>query len=609
MAPRLDKLSPRAGSAYQQFLQQYPQIPVTSAYRDPTYNAKVGGAKGSAHMHGDALDFSMRGLDEAQKAEVVDWWRGQGATGIGFYPNSDSIHVDMREGPNRAWGPNYSHTSLDQTPEWFRSIASEHRGAPAPSGSTFSGQGGSDMAYGSAGNDDLMGAPQQQGGLGGLGGFFNKPETRDLMQAIGLSMMSSPRNNWLQDTGRYLPGIQDRREKREETAADREATEAALRSAGFTAEEAKAYSRNPQAANLALDAKALQRDEAEKVRTFQANNAYRDSLVGGTQPMAGGYDAPAAEPTRAAQAGPGPALLQPGSLTDAMPEQIPATQAPAPQAAAQPNRTLQFRDQLYAENDRLYQQAVRAENPQQRQAAELAIKANEAKIGRINDLVGEPPKIVERYDENGQPQKMVWDQNAGEYVPFGGSKVPSNGVTIGPDGSVQIGGPARPLTEAQSKDTVYSARAEGALPILDKYENTLTSRTDAAMGAVPYGLGREFQNEEFQLAQQAGDEFLQAILRKDTGAAITEQEQVLYGKTYLPAPGDSEALIKQKRQARRRALEAIKVGLPPSAIVAQELALRKSGSPTLGEAAGGGAPQPRGGGANRTTNGLSWSVN
>jgi len=174
---------------------------------------------------------------------------------------------------------------------------------------------------------------------------------------------------------------------------------------------------------------------------------------------------------------------------------------------------------------------------------------------------------------------------------------------------VQIGGPARPLTEAQSKDTVYSARAEGALPVLDQYEDTLTSRTDAAMGAVPYGLGREFQNEEFQLAQQAGDEFLQAILRKDTGAAITEQEQVLYGRTYLPAPGDSEALIKQKRQARRRALEAIKVGLPPSAIVAQELALRKSGSPTLGEAAGGNDPQPRGGGANRTTNGLSWSVN
>ncbi|NCO21053.1 MAG: DUF882 domain-containing protein [Rhodobacterales bacterium] len=231
MAPRLDKLSPRIGSAYQQFLEQYPSVPVTSAYRDPDYNAKVGGAKGSAHVHGDALDFSVRGLDEAQKAEIVDWWRQQGATGLGYYPNSDSIHVDLREGPNRAWGPNYSHTSLDQTPEWFRSIASEHRGAmsPAPAlGETYTkplDTGDAMMAgYPSGGLGGLGGMQEEQGGIGG---FLGSPETRDVIKAMGLSMMSSPRNNWLADTGRYLPGIQDRRERRAESAADREATETA----------------------------------------------------------------------------------------------------------------------------------------------------------------------------------------------------------------------------------------------------------------------------------------------------------------------------------------------------------------------------------------------
>ena len=79
------------------------------------------------------------------------------------------------------------------------------------------------------------------------------------------------------------------------------------------------------------------------------------------------------------------------------------------------------------------------------------------------------------------------------------------------------------------------------------------------------------------MAQQAAEEFLQAILRKDTGAAITAGEQALYGKTYVPQPGDSDAVLAQKANSRRRALEALKSGMPPAAMVAQERALIASG--------------------------------
>ena len=68
-------------------------------------------------------------------------------------------------------------------------------------------------------------------------------------------------------------------------------------------------------------------------------------------------------------------------------------------------------------------------------------------------------------------------------------------------------------------------------------------------------------------------EFLQAILRKDTGAAITKEEQVEYGKVYLPQPGDSAALLAQKKASRSRALEAIKAGMPPQALLYVEKAL------------------------------------
>jgi hypothetical protein len=156
-------------------------------------------------------------------------------------------------------------------------------------------------------------------------------------------------------------------------------------------------------------------------------------------------------------------------------------------------------------------------------------------------------------------------------------------IEVGPDGQVRVtqgpGVQGKPLTEGQSKDTVYATRAEGALPTLDQYDVALTSLGDVALGADPTGIVRgRLQSNEYQLARQAGDEFLQAILRKDTGAAITAQEQELYGKTYLPQPGDSTDVIAQKRQSRRRALEAIKAGLPASAMVAQEQALQRSGT-------------------------------
>lgn len=193
------------------------------------------------------------------------------------------------------------------------------------------------------------------------------------------------------------------------------------------------------------------------------------------------------------------------------------------------------------------------------------------------------PQIIEVFDEEtGRSRKGYMDPQ-GQFVPVGGVQAPSksNGVVVrGPDGSlVQVGGDMPALTEGQSKDAVFSTRARGALTTLDQYAPALLNRMDRVRDAVPFGFGREGQNTDYQLARQAGNEFLQAILRKDTGAAITGEEEDLYGVTYLPQPGDSDALLVQKQEARSRAVAAIEAGMPPAAIVAQELALRKSSQP------------------------------
>lgn len=192
------------------------------------------------------------------------------------------------------------------------------------------------------------------------------------------------------------------------------------------------------------------------------------------------------------------------------------------------------------------------------------------------------PETQVFYDNMGREYRAQWNPQTQTWDRVGGSKLPSGmSLRMNPDGTVEFvqgAGALKPLTEGQSKDTVYATRAQGALPLLNQYDAVLSDPVQRFVENDPTGLVRgRVQSPEYQTARQAGDEFLQAILRKDTGAAITSQEQALYGKTYLPQPGDSPAVVSQKRMARARALEAMKAGMPPQAIVMQEQALRNSG--------------------------------
>lgn len=118
----IGQLDPRLQKIIEDFKRQYPDVRITSGFRDPSYNAAVGGARGSQHTHGNAFDFSVRGMDEAKQREVADYLRGQGLQGFGYYPKSQSMHADL--GGQRFWGPDYTKGSLGQTPEWFRQFAS-----------------------------------------------------------------------------------------------------------------------------------------------------------------------------------------------------------------------------------------------------------------------------------------------------------------------------------------------------------------------------------------------------------------------------------------------------------------------------------------------------
>lgn len=72
---------------------------LTSAYRSPAHNKRVGGAKNSRHMQGDAFDVRMDNHDPYAFETAA---RNVGFSGFGFYQKSGFMHIDT--GPERSWG-------------------------------------------------------------------------------------------------------------------------------------------------------------------------------------------------------------------------------------------------------------------------------------------------------------------------------------------------------------------------------------------------------------------------------------------------------------------------------------------------------------------------
>jgi hypothetical protein len=88
-------------------------LQVTSGYRSPAYNKKVGGVSKSQHMQGNAVDVLQPGMNNAQRQEFIQAAIDNGFRGIGIY--NSFTHLDIR-GSKAAWGANGSRTGLPKYP-------------------------------------------------------------------------------------------------------------------------------------------------------------------------------------------------------------------------------------------------------------------------------------------------------------------------------------------------------------------------------------------------------------------------------------------------------------------------------------------------------------
>lgn len=122
----------------------------------------------------------------------------------------------------------------------------------------------------------------------------------------------------------------------------------------------------------------------------------------------------------------------------------------------------------------------------------------------------------------------------------------------------------KPATQGQLQAATFGKRALAA----DKIANDMiasdydpTSWTRAlAENPLTQSLGIEnfVMGSDDQAFMQAQRDFVSAVLRKESGAAIPPEEMENEIKKYFPVPGDSKQVAAQKAKSRQRAIEGLK---------------------------------------------------
>lgn len=119
-------------------------------------------------------------------------------------------------------------------------------------------------------------------------------------------------------------------------------------------------------------------------------------------------------------------------------------------------------------------------------------------------------------------------------------------------------------TDAQKTNAVFANRLEQAENVFDALEKAGYNRADAkeearaSVADTPL-IGGAVKDSNFSKQDQAERSFVNAVLRKESGAAISPSEFESAEKQYFPRYGDDPGTLAQKRANRKTALEGLKL--------------------------------------------------
>lgn len=107
----------------------------------------------------------------------------------------------------------------------------------------------------------------------------------------------------------------------------------------------------------------------------------------------------------------------------------------------------------------------------------------------------------------------------------------------------------KPATQAQYTAAGFASRVVQAKDIIDKNQAELI-KLSASEQAIQRNLPNFLKSPLMQVQEQAERNFVNSVLRRESGAAISPEEFRSAEKQYFPRPGDSAEVLLQKKQNR-----------------------------------------------------------
>lgn len=140
----------------------------------------------------------------------------------------------------------------------------------------------------------------------------------------------------------------------------------------------------------------------------------------------------------------------------------------------------------------------------------------------------------------------------------------------------QVGSGAKAATDTAKITALYASRTEEANNVLDKIGGNYSPTKLMAKQAAGDGITGAIANKLLlsgndQKVEQAQRNFINAVLRRESGAVVSKEEFANARQQYFPQPGDDTGVIEQKKQNRLNAISGLKRAAGPAAYSAADV--------------------------------------
>lgn len=142
----------------------------------------------------------------------------------------------------------------------------------------------------------------------------------------------------------------------------------------------------------------------------------------------------------------------------------------------------------------------------------------------------------------------------------------------------------KPLTEGQAKAVAFASRMENSEKVIGELaKQGVNASVPGSRLPIVGDVISAAQPGERQQLDQAKRDFINAVLRRESGAVISDSEFSNAERQYFPQIGDAPSVIKQKERNRRVSIDGMRADVPQASQAKVDEISGSGGAPKKGE--------------------------